>query len=80
MKNRMTTEGSRRLAELMSKLNLSQNDVAVMVHVNSATVSRWVRGDRRPDVDSLAKLESLGIPAGSWSVPLVGQALKPTGT
>ncbi len=44
---------SKRLTETIQLKNLTQNDLASLLGVKQATVSRWCTGQREPNLDTL---------------------------
>jgi transcriptional regulator with XRE-family HTH domain len=59
-------EGARALWRLIEK-GATQTALAELVGVKPAVLSRWLYGDRRPELVSAVKLESrLGIAPGLW--------------
>lgn len=58
------------LAKWMETNGLSQTALAEKIGRPPSVVSRIVRGDRRPDIDTAAAIEGVtGIPAASWARP-----------
>lgn len=47
------------LAELLEEKNISQSKLAKMLGVNASTVSNYVRGKRKPDLDIIVKLSQV---------------------
>ena len=45
-----------RLKELRIKRNLSQAQLAEALHAGQTTISKWEKGERRPDPESLIKM------------------------
>ncbi|WEV58177.1 helix-turn-helix domain-containing protein [Ligilactobacillus acidipiscis] len=45
-----------RLQHNRNKLHLTQQDIAIKMHVSRQTISSWERGNSYPDIDSLIKL------------------------
>ena len=71
------SEGSRLLAMLMEKNEWSQTEVARRIGVSEPAVGRWLRGERMPDVRSLAKMDFvLDVPARTWGLPIVSTPTK----
>lgn len=68
--------GAARLQSVMATLVLQVSDVADLMGVDQSVVSRWVRGERRPDPRMRARLEDLyGIGWRLWdtdSAPATG--------
>ena len=50
---------SERLKELRLEKDLSQKEVADLVHVNRVTYTNWERGKREPSFENLVKLADL---------------------
>ena len=50
---------SERLKELRLEKDLSQKEVADLVHVNRVTYTNWERGKREPSFEKLVKLADL---------------------
>ena len=50
---------SERLKELRLEKDLSQKEVADLVHVNRVTYTNWERGKREPSFENLIKLADL---------------------
>lgn len=50
---------SERLKELRLEKNLSQKEVADLVHVNRVTYTNWERGKREPSFENLVNLADL---------------------
>lgn len=50
---------SQRLKELRLEKDLSQKEVADLVHVNRVTYTNWERGKREPSFENLVKLADL---------------------
>ena len=50
---------SERLKELRLEKDLSQKEVADLVHVNRVTYTKWERGKREPSFENLVKLADL---------------------
>lgn len=64
------SEGARLLAQVMLDRGLNKTSLADRCGVSDSTVGRWLSGARRPDVQSLAVIESVtGIAARLWAVP-----------
>jgi transcriptional regulator with XRE-family HTH domain len=54
------------LRETVERARLSQVDIAERLGVDQPTVSRWVRGMRRPPLDVLGVVEAMaGVPLGT---------------
>lgn len=45
------TETMQTIKKLMEKQGITQRDLAKMIGVTEASVSRWMRGTRTPDID-----------------------------
>lgn len=64
------SEGSRLLALWMKEQRVNQAALAKLCDVAEPTIGRWLRGERRPDVDSLAMIETItGVVARAWATP-----------
>ncbi|MHB8040941.1 helix-turn-helix transcriptional regulator [Streptococcus oralis] len=50
---------SERLKEFRLEKDLSQKEVADLVHVNRVTYTNWERGKREPSFENLVKLADL---------------------
>lgn len=54
----------------MKKREWSQTEFAARIGVAEPTVGRWLRGTRRPDAQSLSKIEMVAeVPARMWGLP-----------
>lgn len=62
-------------AQRLRKLGLTQSEVASAVGTNQSVVSRWERGERKPDPEKRAKLEDLyAIGWRLWDVEIAEEA------
>lgn len=80
----LQSEGARLLWELVARAG-SQAAFARLHDIDTASLSRWLYCERRPDRESSIKLEDVGIPMRTWGqaptspiVPLGAQAEDPT--
>lgn len=64
----LQSEGARLLWEHVARAG-SQAALARLYDLDTASLSRWLYCERRPDRDSSIKLEDLGIPMRSWGQP-----------
>ena len=70
------SEGQRRLCRLLQKSGMKQYEIAAHCHVEQATVSRWVTGQRKPTrFRHLQSLAELGIPHRTWDEAPVSENL-----
>jgi len=52
----------KRLKELLKERNISGKDFAATMGVSPVTISRWISGEREPDIATLAKIaDALGV-------------------
>ena len=64
---KIETAGLIALREAMKKRGWTQADLQRAVEVKPGVATRWLTGERRPDIDSAARIERLlAIPASSW--------------
>lgn len=73
------TRGSKKLKELLAGHGKQRAFVIMCakkgLRVDEPTVSRWVRGERKPTPEQMAKLEDLvGIPMRAWVEGVRGAA------
>ena len=57
---------SERLKELRLEKDLSQKDIADLVHVNRVTYTNWEKGNREPSFENLIKLADLFEVSLDW--------------
>ena len=51
-----------RLKDLRQKINMSQDDVANLLHINRTTLTKWETGKHNPDIDTIIFLaEYFGV-------------------
>ncbi len=63
------SEGSRLLLLEMRSRGWNIAELARRLNVSEPAVGRWLRGERRPDVQSASQVESVvGVPARTWGV------------
>jgi transcriptional regulator with XRE-family HTH domain len=63
-----TLPAAERLRARMAKLEWSQTDLARVLGVSTAVVSRWLSGERTPSLDMAFRIErsKMAIPAEAW--------------
>jgi transcriptional regulator with XRE-family HTH domain len=65
-----TTKGAKLLREWLDKTDTSQGELAELIGVGQATVSKWL-GAHSPRIRHAMKLSSVtGIPIRQWGTPL----------
>lgn len=64
------SEGARQLWITLGRRECSQTELAAALGASSALFSRWLWGDRRPELAWAEKLErTFHIPMGDWMHP-----------
>lgn len=67
-----------RLKQALAARKFSQGQLATLVGVSPATVSKWRSGDQSPEADALNRLaEKLSLASEWFTRPLLGEALTP---
>lgn len=61
------SEAGSRLREIRESRELTQRQVANLLDVTPQAVSLWEAGQRRPDAESIYRMEQeLGLPVRTW--------------
>jgi len=64
------TSAVKRLKAELARRDWSQNELARKLGTDSAVVSRWMTGQRTPELKLAVAIERLlGIPAAAWIAP-----------
>ena len=62
---------AKQFKELIDKRGLTQRAVAERINTTETTISRYVSGDRTPNIETAVELASvLGVTLDVWSVPI----------
>lgn len=64
-----------RLAQLLEIRNLKQSNVASMIGIGAATISKWLSGDQFPEIDTLDRLATTLNVESNWFTELPYQKL-----
>jgi transcriptional regulator with XRE-family HTH domain len=60
--------GSALLAAYVAAEGLTQQEAAQRLGIHQSTLSRWVCGKQRPDIDQVLRLrDEIGIPVEAWA-------------
>lgn len=64
------SDGAARLAQIMADQGLSQGAVERAAALSDGSVSRYLRGERTPDLVAAAAIERIyGVPCAAWTRP-----------